>query len=231
MRRQPRHLHARHPEPGALTSTRDVPSTVAWTRRILTELSSVSAWSVATSVAVLSLVEAAAATEPKQSGWILEHFGRDVSILRTQRDTTSAVPSGQIFLSCEGHDTRLRIELPNRHTGGAGLASHGMLLLRPSGAPAGPSVVLRYSAHDARKLLVQLDAIGSDGRGITELSRLLAMRPQALDLLARSLGETSLGRIDSYVLPLRSGEGDIAAIDGFAAACLHRDRGNGNPAR
>lgn len=131
---------------------------------------------------------------------------------------------GRIFLSCEGKAKRARIELPSRHAGSAETGRNGTLLLRPSGTENGPFVVLQYSAPDARTLAVQMGDGVAGGHGFAALGRLLALRPHALDLLVSSQGATSFSRVSSFVMPLRSGEGDLVAIEGFATACLQRDR-------
>lgn len=185
----------------------------------------------AVSILAVSIAEPALAEGPRQPGWILEHFGREVSILRTHRDPQDVASMGRIFLSCEGQAKRVRIELPRRHTGGAGFAPRGFLLLRPSGVADGPSVVWQYGAQDARTVFVHMATDAAYGHGIGALSRLLMTRPVGLDLLLRDLRAATLGRIDSFVLPLRFGEGDLAAINGFATACLQEDQRSGKASR
>lgn len=162
-----------------------------------------------------------------RDGWILERFGQDVAILRTNLTTSGAgsAAAGLLVLSCEAGMGRWRLSFSDRILGDNDTARSGTVLLRPSGrlgstdfSRVGPAQIV-----DGRVLTVIDNGLSTAGF-VTTFVRLLKVGTDRLDLLIRS-GPVALRPflfapiLPAYVLTPVVRLTDLIAFDDFLATC------------
>lgn len=159
-------------------------------------------------------------------GWVLERFGRDLAVLRTDVTPASGA-AGLLVLSCEGHERRWRLSLPRPMPEVLPEnATSGDILLRPSRSPGRLNLALIGRAQITGRRVLTLAETRSSGDGfVPAFVRLLKAGPERFDLLMRTAGPALRHRLFGTAVPAvvfapvvrRT---DLIAFDDFLATCL-----------
>lgn len=159
-------------------------------------------------------------------GWVLERFGRDLAVLRTDVTPASGA-AGLLVLSCEGHERRWRLSLPRPMPEVLPEnATSGDILLRPSGSPGRLNLALMGRTQIVQGRVLTLAETRSSGDGfVPAFVRLLKAGPERFDLLMRTAGPALRHRLFGTAVPAvvfapvvrRT---DLIAFDDFLATCL-----------
>ena len=159
-------------------------------------------------------------------GWVLERFGRDLAVLRTDVTPASGA-AGLLVLSCEGHERRWRLILPRPMPEVLPEnATSGDILLRPSGSPGRLNLALMGRTQIVQGRVLTLAETRSSGDGfVPAFVRLLKAGPERFDLLMRTAGPALRHRLFGTAVPAvvfapvvrRT---DLIAFDDFLATCL-----------
>lgn len=135
-------------------------------------------------------------------GWVLERFGRDLAVLRTDVTPASGA-AGLLVLSCEGHERRWRLSLPRPMPEVLPEnATSGDILLRPSGSPGRLNLALMGRTQIVQGRVLTLAETRSSGDGfVPAFVRLLKAGPERFDLLMRTAGPALRHRLFGTAVP------------------------------
>jgi len=157
-------------------------------------------------------------------GWQLEFFGQDVAILRTTLTAPRSGRTGQILMSCDGSDRRVRIVLPEAPPWRPLGESGGMAMIKSPGTSAtAPRRAISRFSFEADRALVFADTDPTHGDATLPLAGLLAALPARFELLIHAgRSPITIKRVQTYAVSLAFEPRDNLAFIGFIAACRPR---------
>ncbi|MFD0936419.1 hypothetical protein [Methylobacterium trifolii] len=154
------------------------------------------------------------------TGWTLEYFGPDVTILRATLSRETSGEAGNVVLSCAGRRRRLTIGLPRfARPQAAGTASGSLLIRAFPRSPADPFVIAHVQPSQAGTFSAA-NEVGQGEEPVLAFARLLLDRPQRLDLLSRDVPRpVAFGSLTPLQVSLSWTPRDTLAFQAFLAAC------------
>lgn len=157
-----------------------------------------------------------------RQGWALEHFGGDVTILRTRPAPADEPRAASMLLSCAGTDRRFRLVVPTSGGARAIPRGGGSVLIRAFGQPraAQTYVATRLEVLEGRVLTATSAEPARTADVVLTINRMLVEHARGFDILYRS--DPSPGGPKGYAvyrLLLTSERGDEPAFQDFARTC------------
>ena len=157
-----------------------------------------------------------------RSGWQLESFGTDVAVLRTILMAPRSGASGQLLLSCDGPQRRIRLVLPDKAALPPG-PTGGVALVKAAGRPAASSWLVARFSIDRDGVLSIVETADAGGRAALSLARLLRSRPARLEIILQNTSSPiTIRRALIYATALAFAPADGPAFDGFIAVCTRK---------